>query len=110
MIDRGEDAHQRERRRQRPHARRRGDQDGGGADAEEEDHHHRAAPPEVAQPARRQRAEPEHDERADRIRHEVLPDHAPVGRDGADGSGEDEQEQVIEGVAGVEQKRRRAEL
>jgi hypothetical protein len=110
VVDRREDAHERERGRQRPHARRRGHEQGRGADAEKEDDHHHPPAPEVPEASGRQRAESEHHERAHRVRHEVLPDHAPVGGDGAHRRGEDQQEQVIQRVAGVEEQRGRARL
>src|SRR4029453_10085880 len=74
------------------------------AGAEEKDPHHPAPAPEIAETARRERAEAEEHESPRGVRHEVLPEHAPLARDRRDGGGEDQQEQVVERVADVQEQ------
>ena len=107
MVDGREHAHQRQRGRQRPYAAGQRDQQRGDAHAQEEDDHHRAPAPQITQAAGRQRAEAEHDERPGGVRHQIGPHHPPVGGDGRDRGGEDQQEQMVQAVADVEEERGR---
>jgi hypothetical protein len=109
VVDRCEGADQRQCRRQLPGPLRDGGEQRRDAHAEEEHDHHRAATPQVAEPARRQRTEPEHHEGAGAEGHQVFPAReAEVVRDRRDGGREDEQEHVVHRMGHVEQEGRAA--
>ena len=106
VIDRRERAHQREGGRELPRIARDGDQQRRGAHAEEEDEHHPPPSPEVAQAARRQRAQAEQHERADAVGHQRFPvGETEIGGDRRDRRREDQQEHVVDRVRDVEQQR-----
>ncbi len=109
MVDRGERAEQRQRRRQLPRRARHRDEQRRDAHAEKEYEHHPSPAPEVAQPSRGQRAQPEHRERADAVRHQVFPAREPEVRGDRRHRGrEDQQEHVVDRVRHVQQQHRRS--
>ncbi len=111
VVDRCERAEQRQRDRHLPCVLRRGGEQRRGAHAEEEDQHHRPAAPQVAQPARRNGAQAEQQERRGAVGHQLLPRReAEVRGDHRNRGGEDQQEHVVDRVRDVEQQRGAARM
>src|SRR5262249_46502709 len=94
--------------RQRPGPPRH--EEAGAADPDEKHDHHRAPAPEITEAAGGQRANPEQHERTNRVGHEVLPCHAPLGGDRRHGRREDQQEEGVESMTDVQQHARRARV
>jgi hypothetical protein len=104
VVDRGEYAEHRQCRTKLPRGSRKRDEQRRDTHAEEEHEHHPPPAPQVAEPSGGQRTQPEHRERADTVRHQVLPAREPeIGGDRCDCRRENQQEHVVERMRHVQQ-------
>jgi len=106
MINGREETDERQPRRKLPWPLRQRGEQRRRPQAEEEDQHHLPPAPEIAQATGRHGPQAEQEEGPHAVRHQVFPaGKAEFRRDRADGRREDQQEQMIERMADIEQQR-----
>ena len=106
MVDGRESAHQRQGQGHLPGRLGGGHQQARQAHANIEHHHHATPAPEVAQTACGDGPDAKKDESAHGVGHHVFPaPHPEVDGNGTHRRGKDQQEQVIQGMAHIQQQR-----